>query len=189
MKESISDIIEECSRITLEQKNSEDISSFTSALFFLCGLELLAIVALYIKEGFSNKLLLFLSVLIIMLLSYKWKLSQADSEVMKKTPNTAGEDQVAEKIDYLNAGLNMKLVRISSIKWFYITVFPVFLFSIQQLCKGLVQTTYSHWLVPVVLILSYFIWGRFFSSDKKKIEVIQNRVNYLSSTASTIAKN
>jgi len=180
MKESISDIVEECSRLTLEQKNSEEISSFTSALFLLCGLELLAIVALYIREGFSNKILFFLATLLLMLFMYKWKLSQADNAVKKLTPTNQLEGSaIKEKLEYLNAGLDMKLTRIRNIRWFYIIVFPVFLLNVQQLCKGVIETTYNPWQLPVIFICSYLVWSWFFKADKEGIEIVKKRVSYL----------
>ncbi len=189
MTKSISDIIEECARITSEQKNSNDISSFASALFIMCGLALISIIALYIKEGFSNKLLIFLSIVLVMLFLHRMRIGQTSKKVEELAVDKSGSEDVSKDLAYLQAGLDMKFARIKGVKWFFIIVFPIYLLVLQQFLKGIIETNFSPWTAPLLFVVSYLVWTWFFRSDINKIAELKTRVNFLQARTKAIAKS
>jgi len=192
MKETLEILEEECSRLTLEHKNSEDIGTITAALLLLGGAELIAIIALYIRVGFSYTLLVFLVILLMMFLYYKLTLSAADSKVESVTvsiDDLSKVDRVVSKLQYLDAGINMKASRIKSTKYFYIIIFPIFALTIQEILDGLIGASYTHWQVPFLFVASWITWTLYYRRDKSSLAAISNRVRYMLNKAQLIAKS
>jgi len=192
MIDSLEAIGKECKELTLAQKNSDEISSLTSALLLMGGLEIIALVALYIKEGYSSRILVFLSVLLVMFIFYKIVLSKANKVVaafdLGKTGNT-DRSELRERLSYLNAGMDVKRARIKAVTWFYIVVFPIFLLTVKRLFSAEEAASFSYWYLPLLFFISYAVWKCFFDEDVSQVTVVQNRVNYLIKATQLTTKN
>jgi len=192
MRDRLTKINEECSALLQADNNSDDINSLTYPLLFLGGIELIAIIVLYIKEGFSNDLMLYLAALLIMFLLYKLRLSSASKLAATVDINNlegSDMDNLLSKFSYLEAGLHVKQEKVKSIKWFYIIVVPVFMLTMHQLFKEAVGGNYNFFAVPILFVISFIIWSWFFSSDIDKLRLTNNRIIYLNNKARLIAKS
>ncbi len=160
---------------TLLSELKEDDHSFiySTALLVMVALYLLAIIFLYIKSGFSTKLLIYLVALIGMLAYYKMNMNRIFSESSEllnyKKINTDDKvNYVSGMLKYLSSGFEVKLTRIQSVRWIYTILFPLFLLIIREIYMG----EYSSMTFFINLIIAAFLgllWYVFFGYSQKDL--------------------
>jgi len=173
MNEEIEYLESKCDKLLSEHKQSDDIGSFTAAILLLGGLVLITIVLLYIRDGFTVRMIVFLSTLLLMFLIYKFRIKSEGEQVAAKKLALDSQDIIVRakaKIEYLSAGLSLKKTRVGAAKWFYSIVFPLFLYSVKHFIYSDVTNEFVLKSGLIVFPLSYLIWSNFYSGDKRKLE-------------------
>lgn len=167
----------------------EDNHSFiySTALLIIVALCLLAIVFLYIKSGFSVKLLIYLVSVIGLLAYYKMNMNKvfADTTALAKYKSVQKDDKVnyvSGMLKYLSSGFEVKLTRLQSVRWAYTILFPIFLIIAQEIYKG--PFTSKSFLISVVLAILlgafwYFFFGPQYNNlieDRSEIDELIQRI-------------
>ncbi len=159
------------------QRNSEDISSYSTALIFKAGILIIALLVLFIIEGYNYKMLLSVAVLLILFMSYRITISSAARELDKISidgiQDLSESEIILRKIEYLNAGLNVKRARVKSVTQFYTFTTPLFLIMMKEIVNGPQSSRFVFWAMIITLVLSYFIWKAFFVSDYDNLDLIK----------------
>lgn len=173
MNDKIAFLEIKCDKLLSEHKQSEDIGSFTAAILLLGGLVLITIVLLYIRDGFTTRMIVFLSTLLVMFVVYKFRIKAEGEQIITKKPlleSSENSVRTKAKIEYLSAGLNLKLTRVNATKWFYAVVFPLFLYSVKHFIHSDVTNDFVFKSGVLVFPLSFIVWSVFFSGDKRKLK-------------------
>ena len=79
---------------------------------------------------------------------------------------------IQKKLNYLSAGLQVKLTRVNAVKRFYIVVFPLFLLTLRELLYGPSDWKFLIIIFLICLACSAIVWGIFFQGDKAELERI-----------------
>ncbi|MBT8188954.1 MAG: hypothetical protein HKN67_14130 [Saprospiraceae bacterium] len=164
---------------TLLQNLKEDNHAFiySTSILIMVSLYLLAVVFLYIKSGFSVKLLIYLVVLIGMLAYYKMSMNKAfaESDEMSKYKNIDHDDKVnyvSGMLKYLSSGFEVKLTRIHSVRLFYTILFPLFLLIVREIYVGS-YTSMSFFINLALAVVVGSFWYFYFAGNQK--ELIEDR--------------
>jgi len=164
-------------------KNSDDISSFTSALIFMSGILIVALLMLFILNGYSSNMLVVVLTLLLMFIIYRIRMAKATERLERHdTASRSGElsrETIESKLAYLPSGIQLKLERVKSVKLFYAVTFPFFLLVLQELFLDPVSTPSLIITLTVLLLMSTLVWSWFFSSDIKELERIERILKQL----------
>lgn len=165
------DLVEKkCLTVLQNLRNNDNAGTYITAVIVLGLLMFLTIVILYIKNGYSNKLLIGLILTAIMFLLYKKKTKDAIdiNSVKSSLLSTEAETKtmhVSNTLDYLSSGIDVKLVRIRMVRQFYFILFPIYLILIQDLFYGPITSHQIFWGLIGGAILSFIAWGYFFRNE------------------------
>ena len=170
---------------TLLQDLKEDDHAFvySTSILIMVSLYLLAIVFLYIKSGFSVKLLIYLVVLIGMLAYYKMSMNKVygESSELAGYKNVDSDDKVnyvSGMLKYLSSGFEVKLTRIHSVRLFYAILFPLFLLIVREIYMG-PYTSMSFLInLAVAAVLGSF-WYIYFAGNQKSLVADRTEIDEL----------
>ena len=195
MISELDQVIQKSQTLLLKHKDSGDINSLTFILLFMGLLFFFGISAVIIKDGLTNRYIIFLVLLILLFIRHKSKMSTA-----YKTNKTAysytnidpsDKEPYAEGlINYINSGFDLKLARIRFVKQFYTIVFPLFIITMKEFFHGPLTTRELFFYLLLLGPLSFFIWQRYFKVDIDQTgAVIQEVENMKEQLESVKAKN
>ncbi len=156
-------------------KNNYPSSTYTYMLLILFVLFLVAILFFFVKYGLLGRLFFYGIALLAAGVYYRLGIKKSIQHMQTVSqygdPEIIGEKQyLANKLAYLNAGIEIKRVRISIIKWIYFFLFPLFLLLMSEIVIGpIVGTGSVIWKYIIALLLGGIIWIFFFN---KELEII-----------------
>lgn len=165
------DLVEKkCLTLLQNLRNNDDAGIYTTALIILGMLIFIAVLALYIKIGYSNFLLFGLLLTAVLFIVFKVKTNAAIKTNVDKSSflNDNSESKivhVTKMLDYLSSGLEVKLIRIKMVRLFYFVLFPIFLLLVRELFFGPASGKELFWGFIGGLVLSIVSWSYFFKSD------------------------
>ena len=176
----------EIKELIRSHRNSDDISGYSSALIFMAGILIIALLVLFILEGYDYKMLIVVLVMFYLFMTYRIRIGSAAKELEKVNIDTPQDgsfnpENILLKVKYLNAGLNVKRARIKSVRQFYVFTTPLFLILMKEILHGPQTARFIFWSLIITLVLSYFVWRAFFASDNDALDIVNKR-------AETIAK-
>lgn len=151
-------------------------TTYTYMLLILFVIFFGAILVFYIKEAMLGRLFLYSIALLIAGIYYRVAIRNSIQHMLTVSdygdPGIIGEKQyLANKLAYLNAGIEIKRVRISVIKWIYFFLFPLFLLLMSEITNEPIVGAGSFiWKYIIALILGGIIWIFFFN---KELEIIE----------------
>ena len=159
------------------QRNSEDISSYNAALILKASMLIIALLVLFILEGYNYMMLLSVAVLLILFMTYRIRVSAAAKALDKINidglQDSPEPESILKKIDYLNAGLNVKRARVKSVTQFYTFTTPLFLVMMKEILHGPQSSRFVFWAMIITLIFSFFIWRAFFITDNDNLDLVK----------------
>lgn len=172
--------------ILRDQESKDEVSYYTGAMLLLVGLMVIFFLGIFIKANYSIRLLAFVAVLLISLVSYKLKIKKfsANQELSPLTDEENYSEVLKRKLEILGNGLNSRKARVSAVKWFYIINFPIFLFSIKEFMSGPMTMKFLFWTLLLSFLVGLFMWSWFFKSDANKIEEYQSSIDRMISDLS-----
>jgi len=156
-------------------KNNYPSTTYTYMLLILFVLFLGAILVFFVKYGLLGRLLFYGVALLIGGVYYRLGIKQSIQHMQTVSnygdPEVIGEKQyLANKLAYLNAGIDIKRVRITVIKWIYFFLFPFFLLLMSEIVIHPIAGIGSFvWKYIIALLLGGIIWIFFFN---KELEII-----------------
>lgn len=185
---SINQIETEYRQLLNQQKERDDISSYTAALILMAGLMITTILLLFIMNGYSSMLLAVVFIVLIMFSLYRVRMSSVTrilSEHDSKLVNNKelSKEIITHKLQYLESGIDVQMTRVRSVKQFYSVVFPLFLVSVKELLHGPMTLKFHMIALLILLIISYVVWGRFFRKDTIQLEEAQRATRNLLGSA------
>ncbi len=165
---SLKHLEEKSLAIIKSETQSNDSNSVTSAMILLAILLFISILSLYIKNGYSMRLIVFLVLMLVTFMIYKAMMRSAYAEHATHANYmdlASSEDKVhfiGAMLEYISSGYGVKLRRLGLLKWFYILNFPLFLVNMKELIgEGIPDSGF----VPIFLsaaVFSFIIWSLFF---------------------------
>jgi len=156
-------------------KNNYPSTTYTYMLLILFVIFFGAILVFYVKEAMVGRLLLYSLALICAAIYYRIAVRSSIQHMLTVSdygdPEIIGDKQyLANKLAYLNAGIEIKRVRITIIKWIYFFLFPLFLLLMSEIViEPIVGLGSFIWKYIIALILGGLIWLHFFN---KELEII-----------------
>ena len=180
---SLKHLEEKSLAIIKSETESNDSNSVTSAMILLAVLIFISILSLYIKNGYSIRLIVFLILMLATFLIYKAMMRSVYAEhathANYKTL-ASSEDKVhfiKAMLDYISSGYGVKLRRLSLLKWFYILNFPLFLVNMKELIgEGIPDSGFVSIFLSAA-VFSFLIWSLFFHFELSEQESNQREVD------------
>ncbi len=181
MISELDQIIQKCQTLLLKHKGSGDINSLTFILLFMGLLFFFGVSAVIIKDGVTNRYIVFIVLLIFLFIRHKFKMSAAYQLNQKAHSYTnidpGDKEPYAEGlVDYIDSGFDLKLTRMNSVKLFYTIVFPLFIITVKEFFNGLATTQEISIYTIILFPLSFFIWHRYFKEEISHAEIIKQEI-------------
>jgi len=134
-------IEKKCLTLLQNLRNNDDAGIYTTSLIILGILVFITILALYVKNNYSNFLLFGLLITAVLFIVFKVKTNAVIKESIAKSGFLKEQAEskiqhVTNMLEYLSSGLQVKLVRIKLVRLIYFILFPVFLLLIRELFLG-----------------------------------------------------
>lgn len=154
-----------------DQESRDDVSYYTGAMLLLGGLLVITILGIFIKDNYSVRLLVFIGILFISLLTYRSKISMSAQKSETSKTNHMGDQafQLKHRLQVLKNTLNSKKARVAALEWFYIVNFPIYLFSIQEFISGPMSNEFLLWSILISFLIGIIVWRLYFSGDRNRI--------------------
>lgn len=123
-----------------------------------------------------------LTSLILFLLYYRAKMKEIILENSKfkisdDLNNLTEIQQVKQKINYINSGIEIKKNRIQLIRYFYMFFFPIFMFTLSSLIWQKLSSTQSIWALCFAFLIGGIFWAYFFKPEIEDLEYTQEELN------------
>ena len=164
--------------ILAHQESSDDISYYTGAMLLLSGLLIITLLGIFIKDNYSMRLLVFITVLLASLLYYKTKLKPNNlAEIKTKAEEENHEAILKGKLRLLSSDLAARASRVSAVRWFYTINFPIFLYSIKEFISGPMSSKFLFWSLVSSFVIGMMVWSWFFKGDSEKLELYKSEVD------------
>ena len=169
------EIEKEFQDLVYQQRHSDDISSYTTALMLMAGIIIVSLLVLFIMVGYNTKMLLIVLVILIMFTLYRLRMNKA-AEVVAAAQTDAvssleiDKETMTQKLKYLIAGIDLKINRVKSVRQFYIFIFPLFLICIKEILHGPQSNRFLFWALLSSIVVSAVVWTRFFRRDIRELE-------------------
>lgn len=172
---TLGEIEKEFQDLVYEQRHSDDISSYTTALMLMAGIVIISLLVLFIMVGHNIKMLLIILIILIMFSLYRLRMNKAAQEVSLAQTDAISsleidKDTMTQKLKFLTAGIDLKIKRVKSVRQFYIVVFPLFLICIKEILHGPQTNQFLFWAIGASFMVSAIVWTWFFSSDIRELE-------------------
>ncbi len=138
---------------------------------------ILLLVWLFIRDGYSNNLLVAIP-LIIFFLIYRSSVRGLAEEVYKlkatlQTKSQKAKQELFTKIDYVDAGIDLNRSRVNYTQIHYMIFSPFLFYALAHLWKGPFSWITTLYLFGVAYLLSVIIWPMVFKKDKEILEEIR----------------
>jgi len=174
-------IIQKSQTLLLKHRDSGDINSLTFILLFMGLLFFFGVSAVIIKYGLVTRYIVFLAVLILLFIFYKFKMSSA-AAINRETANYTNIDPNEKGlyadglVNYLNTGYDLKLTRINAVKKFFIILFPLFLITMKEFFHGILTNKELGIYLVVLYPLSYLVWHLYFKEDLYQSNLVKEDI-------------
>lgn len=181
MISKLDNIIQRSQTLLLKHRDSGDINSLTFILLFMGLLFFFGLSAVIIKYEFAPRYIVFLTVLILLFILYRIKMSGV-AALNKKASNYTNIDPGDKEIfasglvEYLDTGYDLKLTRIRSVKIFFILVFPLFLITTKEFFHGVLSPKQLLIYLLVLYPISYFVWSQYFKEELHRSNMVKNDI-------------
>jgi len=139
---------------------------------------ILLLVWLFIRDGYSNNLLISIP-LVIFFLIYRSSVRGLAEEVYKlkallQTKSQKVKEELFTKIDYIDAGVDLNHSRVNYTQILYMIFTPFLFYALAHLWKGSFAWSTTLYLFGVGFVMSFIVWPMVFKKDKAILEEIRS---------------
>jgi len=165
-----------------DYRSDSDIAVYTNAMFFIVGILLIAIILLYIYDGYGQ---LIYSLALLSLIPYKIMIGSA-SEYAKSLSlykNIDVNDRVgftSTKLKYLKSLIGLKITRVRALRIVYMCCFPALLYVLSKLFieRELIllnELVYA----SVAIVIGVTFWYFYFKNEILELELDQEEIKVI----------
>ena len=170
-----------------DYRSDSDIAVYTNAMFFLVGILIIAIILLYIYEGYGQ---LIYSLALLSLIPYKIMIGSASeySQSLSFYKNIYVSNKIGfttTKLKYLKSLIVLKLTRVRALRIVYMCCFPVLLYVLSKLFveREIVFTDELIYAAAAILIGTIY-WYFYFKNEIQDLELDQDEIKSIISSIS-----